>query len=357
MIGSSHFPKARPRVQRPAKKSPSSVWPRVLLVALGLWLLAVAGVATWLHRPMLAGLAPGAVADIRIEKGASARQVVQALRDIGVSAPEWWLLGWLRLSGQSRQIRAGAYELDATTTPSDLLGKWVRGEQAQRRLTLVEGWNLRQVLQALTSAEHLVDDLPPHRADPVALAAHLGLRHPHAEGRFFPDTYLYPKNSRASELLRQAADAMDRELARAWGARSPGLPMKHPDELLVLASLVEKETGAPADRPQIAGVFVNRLRIGMRLQTDPSVIYGLGERFDGNLRRRDLLADTPYNSYTRAGLPPTPIAMPGRDSLQAAAQPAATRALYFVARGDGSSHFSTSLEEHNQAVRRYILGR
>ena len=185
----------------------------------------------------------------------------------------------------------------------------------------------------------------------------LGKAGVHPEGRFFPDTYTYAKGSSDLAVLRRAAKAMDKRAAAAWALRSPDSPLKTPEQALILASIVEKETGKPSDRAQIAGVFTNRLRIGMPLQTDPSVIYGLGERFDGNLRKRDLQSDTAYNTYTRTGLPPTPIAMPGRAALLAAVQPATTQALYFVARGDGSSQFSANLDEHNRAVNKYIRGR
>jgi UPF0755 protein len=272
-----------------------------------------------------------------------------------VDAPGWLLHLAFRLSGQSRRIQAGSYEIEPGTSPQALLGKLVRGEQALRQLTLVEGWNLRQVRAALRGAEFLEDDLKG--LGDAQLMARIGQPGLPPEGRFFPDTYRYAKRSPASGVLRQAAQSMQQQLDAAWAQRQPGLPLKTPQELLILASIVEKETGLAADRTQVAGVFVNRLRIGMRLQTDPTVIYGLGERFDGNLRRRDLEADTAYNTYTRAGLPPTPIAMPGKAALLATARPADTQALYFVARGDGSSHFSGTLDEHNRAVRRYQLQR
>lgn len=323
-----------------------------LLLALG-W---AAAVAYWLHRPLARAADAPEVLDVVIAPGMSARAVARQLVAAGVAEPEDGLYAWFRLSGQARAIRAGSYELEPGLTPRQLLDKLVRGEQAVRRLTLVEGWNLVQVLQAVRAAEHLVDDLPPGH-DPRRLAQALQLPSGHAEGRFFPDTYLYPKRSQASALLRQAAAAMDTQLQQVWAQRAPRLPLRTAEEALILASIVEKETGHPGDRALIAGVFVNRLRIGMRLQTDPTVIYGLGEAFDGNLRRRDLQTDTPYNSYTRAGLPPTPIALPGLASLQAAVQPATTPAFYFVSRGDGTSAFSRTLDEHNQAVRRYILQR
>lgn len=325
-------------------------------------LIGLAAGGWWLQRPLPLASGSDAV-DLTVPAGASAGLVADRLVKAGVQTPAWALNAWFRLSGESRQIQAGSYEIGPGTSPEALLDKLVRGEQALRSVTLVEGWNIRQVLAALQSADHLIDDLEtePRRLDDPAAAAvlmrRLGLSGAHPEGRFFPDTYLYPKNSLASGVLRQAAAAMDRELAVAWSARQPDLPLRRPEDLLTLASIVEKETGRAADRPEIAGVFINRLRIGMRLQTDPTVIYGLGSAFDGNLRRRDLEADTPYNTYTRAGLPPTPIALPGRAALQAAAQPAQTRAIYFVARGDGSSQFSATLDEHNRAVRQYQLGR
>jgi UPF0755 protein len=263
------------------------------------------------------------------------------------------LYWWFRLSGQSRSIKAGNYEIARGTSPRDLLDKLVRGDETLRALTLVEGWNFRQVRAALAQTE-----LRPDSAalDDSALMERLGRAGIAAEGRFFPDTYTYAKGASDLTVLRRALHAMDRQLAAAWEQRAADTPLKTPDEALVLASIVEKETGREADRALVAGVFTNRLRVGMLLQTDPTVIYGLGERFDGNLRKRDLQADTPYNTYTRAGLPPTPISMPGKASLLAAVQPERTKALYFVARGDGSSQFSSSLDEHNRAVGRYQRG-
>ena len=221
-------------------------------------------------------------------------------------------------------------------------------------MTLVEGWTFRQVRQALAKEDQIKQDTAQLTAEQIM--AQLGRPGVHPEGRFFPDTYSYAKGSSDLALLRRALHAMDRRLEAAWAARASDVPLKSPDEALILASIVEKETGRASDRAQIAGVFANRLRVGMLLQTDPTVIYGLGEKFDGNLRRRDLQTDTPWNTYTRPGLPPTPIAMPGKAALLAAVQPASTRALYFVAKGDGSSHFSTSLDEHNRAVNRYQRG-
>lgn len=317
--------------------------------------MAAAGAAWWLHRPLDLTGSAAAPLDLSIPPGSSARQIGQQIHDAGVTAPAWLLHVWLRLSGQSRQVQAGSYEIPAGMTPLQLLDRLVRGEQALRRVTLVEGWNWRQVRQALAKAELLKPD--SQALSDEDLMARLGRPGLAPEGRFYPDTYSYAKGSSDLQLLARALQAMDRQLAKAWAARAQDSVLQSPEQALILASVVEKETGSSADRPMIAAVFVNRLRLGMRLQTDPSVIYGLGEAFDGNLRKRDLLADNPYNSYTRAGLPPTPIAMPGLASIRAALHPADSQALYFVARGDGSSHFSDSLEEHNRAVRRYILAR
>lgn len=328
-----------------------------MMTATVLLCLAAAALAYWwTQRPLPLVLGPEQVVDVTITPGSSAQGTARVLQAAGVQVPAGVLNLWLRLSGQARKIKAGSYEFGPGTTPAQLLAKLANGEQAVRRVTFVEGWNYRQVLQALRVADHLRYDLPPN-PQPGALMQAIGLPAAHPEGRFFPDTYVYPKNATASSVLQQAAAAMDAQLTQAWAERSPGLPLRSPDEALILASLVEKETGQAADRAQIAAVFVNRLRIGMRLQTDPSVIYGLGAAFDGNLRKRDLQADTPYNTYTRTGLPPTPIAMPGADALHAALHPANSQALYFVARGDGSSQFSRTLDEHNRAVQRYIFQR
>jgi UPF0755 protein len=292
--------------------------------------------------------------DLTVAPGMSARAVAQAMVDAGVQTQPWLMFMWFRLSGDARQIKAGSYEIERGATPVSLLGKLVRGEQALRAVTLVEGWTFVQVRAALLKAEHLTQDT--RGLEPDLVMKSLGRAGVHPEGRFFPDTYTYAKGSSDLVVLKRAMEAMDERLAQVWQQRAPDSPLKTPDEALTLASIIEKETGVPSDRPLVAGVFINRLRIGMRLQTDPTVIYGLGAAFDGNLRRRDLLADTPWNTYTRAGLPPTPIAMPGQASLLAAVQPSVTPAFYFVARGDGSSQFSVSLDEHNRAVNSYQRG-
>ena len=305
----------------------------------------------WLHQPLKL---PAPSVDLSIEPGTTPRGVAQAVAATGTAVDPQLLYWWFRFSGQDRQIRAGSYELDRGLTPRTLLAVLVRGEEATRSVVLVEGWNIRQVRAALAKAEMLKPDTAGLSDD--ELMARIGRPGVHPEGRFFPDTYTYSKNSSDVALLQRAMRAMDRKLEAAWAARASDLPLKSADEALVLASIVEKETGKASDRAEVAAVFVNRLRIGMPLQTDPTVIYGLGAAFDGNLRKRDLQVDTPWNTYTRNGLPPTPIAMPGKAALLAAVQPARSRSLYFVARGDGTSQFSESLDAHNRAVNKYQRG-
>lgn len=320
------------------------------------WTLALAVLAGglagwWLYSPLHT---QGGSLDLAIEPGTSPRAVAQAVVRAGATVSEEMLYQWFRWSGESRKIRAGNYEIAPGMTPHQLLAMLVRGEESLVALTLVEGWSFRQLRHLLSKSEHI-------RAESQGLSDEkimelLGRPGVPAEGRFFPDTYTVAKGSSDLALLKRALHAMDRQLEAAWAQRRTGLPLKSADEALILASIVEKETGKAADRPLIAGVFINRLRQGMMLQTDPTVIYGLGDRFDGNLRKRDLQADTPWNTYTRFGLPPTPIAMPGKAALMAAVQPANTRALYFVAKGDGGSHFSDTLTEHNRAVQKYQRG-
>ncbi|MDO4592636.1 MAG: endolytic transglycosylase MltG [Comamonadaceae bacterium] len=327
---------------------------RLLLVLL--FFAAVAAmlggaVAWWLAQPLRLS-APSL--ELEVEPGASPRGVAQAVVEAGVQTDARLLYYWFRLSQQDRQIRAGNYELTTGVTPRSLLQKLVRGEESLRAITFVEGWTFRQVRAQIARDEFLKHDTQ-QMTDAEIMTA-LGKPGVAAEGMFFPDTYTFAKGSSELAVLRRALHAMERRLDEVWAQRTPDSPLKTPYEALILASIVEKETGRSTDRGQIAGVFANRLRIGMRLQTDPTVIYGLGEAFDGNLRRRDLQTDTPWNTYTRAGLPPTPIALPGKESLLAAVRPESTKAYYFVARGDGSSHFSATLDEHNRAVNRYQRG-
>lgn len=325
------------------------------MFALLLVALASGATAWWLHSPMRLNLPQGSqVLDLEIEPGTRAAQVAESVVASGADVNVMLLKVWFRVSGQARQIKAGSYEITPGATPRSLLSMVVRGDQALKSITLVEGWSFSQVRTALKKAELLAPE--SIGLEPEMIMEKLGKQGIHPEGRFFPDTYSYAKGSSDLAVLKRAARAMDKRVDAAWALRSPDTPLKSRDEALILASIIEKETGKPTDRAQIAGVFTNRLRINMRLQTDPTVIYGLGDAFDGNLRKRDLLADTPYNTYTRDGLPPTPIAMPGKAALLAAVQPAPTKALYFVARGDGTSQFSANLDDHNRAVNKYIRG-
>ena len=333
-----------------------SSWFRIGLALLLVPLLAIAGAAAlawwWLERPL--PLAAPSV-ELSIEPGDNPREVATAWVGAGVQTSPRLLYEWFRWSGQARRIRAGSYEVHAGVTPRTLLDKLVQGDELRERVRFIEGWTLRQLRAELARAPHLK---PTTAAMSEAeLMAAVGSPGVPAEGRFFPDTYVYSRGVSDLTVLKRAHRALQQHLAEAWAQRAPDTPLKTADEALILASIVEKETGLDADRGLIAGVFTNRLRIGMLLQTDPTVIYGLGERFDGNLRRRDLETDTPFNTYTRGGLPPTPIALPGLASLRAAVRPEPTRALYFVAKGDGRSAFSDNLADHNRAVARYQLNR
>jgi UPF0755 protein len=314
--------------------------------------LAAGGAALWwVYQPLK--IPPPSV-DLAIEPGTLPRGVAQAVAAAGVEVNPDLLYAWFRLSGQARDIKAGSYELEAGLTPHRLLAKLARGDQSLQAVTFVEGWTFRQMRAAMAKEAALKPDT--RDLDDAAVMALLGRAGQHPEGRFFPDTYTFAKGSSDTALLRRALRAMDKRLGEAWAQRSPQAVVKSPEEALILASIVEKETGRGSDRPLVSAVFNNRLRIGMLLQTDPTVIYGMGAAFNGNLRKVDLQTDTPWNTYTRPGLPPTPIAMPGKASLLAAVQPAPSKALYFVARGDGSSQFSETLDEHNRAVNRYQRG-
>lgn len=290
-----------------------------------------------------------------VPKGTNLAAVAQDLEEAGLIKEARYLQWYGRYTGQASRIRAGEYRLTNTMLPDDLLALLVSGKSVTYSLTLLEGWNLRQVRAAVAAHEALEQTL--EGIDNKAVMTLLGLPGEHPEGRFFPDTYQFTRGMSDLEFLRRAQRMMDRELAAAWAQKAGGVPLKTPYEALILASIVEKETGQADERPQIAGVFARRLRKGMKLQTDPTVIYGMGERFDGNIRRADLTEDTPYNTYVHTGLPPTPIAMPGRGALLAAVNPAPGKAIYFVAKGDGTHAFSATLAEHNAAVRKYQLKR
>ncbi len=314
-------------------------------------LLAVlvgAGTAWWTLRqlPLKA-----AVVDLSIEPQTPVRGIAQAVVDAGVDVNATVLYAFFRVSGQSRKLRAGSYELSQGDTPLDLLRKLSRGEESLKAISLIDGWTFRQFRVALHKAEGLKHDAKDMSDEQIMV--HLGMPGVAPEGRFFPDTYTYGKGTSELRVLQRASDAMTKQLAAAWGQRQSDIQIKTIDQALILASIIEKETGRESDRTTISRVFHNRLAIDMPLQTDPTVIYGMFDNFDGNLRRADLRTDHPWNTYTRKGLPPTPIAMPGRNALKAAVQPAPSNALYFVAKGDGTSYFSATLEEHNAAVNRY----
>lgn len=293
-------------------------------------------------------------AEVEIPRGAGLRTAIEELEKGGVSVRpvEFELLA--RALGRSRSIKAGNYQLLQPITPLDLLNKLTRGDVAQAEVRLIEGWTFSQFRAALDASPDLRHDTAG--LDERELLSRLQAAESHPEGLFFPDTYLFAKGSSDLAVLRRAYRAMQRHLAEEWEKRAPSAPYRSPYEALIMASIIEKETGQAGERDRIGGVLTNRLRIGMRLQVDPTIIYGLGASFDGNLKRTHLTDDGPYNTYTRPGLPPTPIAMPGLASIRSAMRPARTDALYYVSRGDGSSQFSRSLEEHNRAVSKYQRG-
>ena len=309
---------------------------------------AVGLTAYWVMRPLPLA---GPTVDLSIEPQTPVRGIAQAVVEAGVDVQPFVLYAFFRASGESRKLRAGSYELSQGNTPLDLLRKLSRGEESLKAISLIDGWTFRQFRSALAKADGLKHDAKGLSDE--ELMAKLGMAGVAPEGRFFPDTYTYGKGTSELHVMERAAKAMTKQLAAAWGQRSSDIQVKTIDEALILASIVEKETGRESDRTTISRVFHNRLALGMPLQTDPTVIYGMFDSFDGNLRRADLRSDHPWNTYTRKGLPPTPIAMPGRNALKAAVQPAASQALYFVAKGDGTSYFSDTLDEHNAAVNRY----
>jgi len=291
---------------------------------------------------------------LEIKPGAKVRAVARELRDGGVivaAEPFIWLM---RIARKDSAIKAGSYEFETAARPLTVLEVLTAGDDMQLSLTIVEGWTFDQMRAALAGETQLQQTVS--HASLADLLKRAGIAEERPEGLFFPDTYHFVPGSADISVLRRAYRAMQDRLQAQWQTRDPDLPYASPYEALIMASIIEKETGRKSDRKQIASVFVNRLRLGMKLQADPTVIYGMGAQFDGNLKKRDLEADTPYNTYVHTGLPPTPIALPGQASLEAAMHPDPTRYLYFVARGDGSSHFSTTLDEHNRAVNKYQRG-
>ena len=316
-----------------------------VIVAVG----AGAGFQWWSKQPITSGGA--AVIPFAIAQGSGVAGAAQQMATEGVPINPFLFGVLARITGKAGQIKAGSYELKPDTSPRRLLTQLVRGEFAQESLTIIEGWTFRQMRQAIDAAPNLKHETA--KLSDQELLAKIAPDYKAPEGLFFPDTYLFAKNASDLSIYKQAHEMMMKRLKAAWEKRDPGLPYTDPYQALIMASLVEKETGQKSERGMIAGVFVNRLKAGMLLQTDPTVIYGMGAKYDGKIRKKDLETDTPYNTYTRAGLPPTPIALPGVQSLAAATAPAKTEALYFVSRGDGTSHFSVNLNEHNKAVNQY----
>lgn len=351
--------KPRSPSSRQTKPSRGASVLRVLL-ALLLVIVIAAGALGFLAYQRYVGFADAPITGIDagetliVAPGDSLPKVLRTLRGLGIEARD---LEWRALAkqmGTAGRIQVGEYALEPGMTPRDLLARMRHGKVLRYRFTIVEGWNIRDLRAALARATPLQQKTA--QLDDAALMRALDLGGQHPEGRFLPETYLYTRNDSDLDLLKRAANAMEKALAEAWKDRDTDLPLKTPYELLTLASIVEKETGIASERPQIAGLFMRRLKLPMRLETDPTVIYGMGSAYSGNIRKTDLRTDTPYNTYTRDGLPPTPIAMPGRDALQATAHPAPGDALFFVAVGDGSGRhvFSRTYSEHQSAVSAYI---
>lgn len=332
------------------------VFARIVRTVFLLLLLAAlaAGIVGFLHyRKFTQTPIGGADTRIVIRPGESLAGVVKGLREAGVSAGndvEWQILA-ARMRVRSK-MQVGEYAVLGKMTPAELLLNIAEGKVIQYKFTIVEGWNMRELRAALKTAPHMQHLL--EMTGDKALMQQLDRPREQPEGRFLPETYAYTNDTTDIALLSRAAKAMDKALAQAWDHRDPTLSLQTPDQALILASIVEKETGVPEERAKIAGVFIRRLQTGMKLETDPTVIYGMGGRYNGTITKRDLIVDTPYNTYTRSGLPPTPIAMPGRAALQAATHPEAGTALYFVASGSGGHVFSATLSEHNAAVAHYV---
>jgi UPF0755 protein len=310
---------------------------------------AVAGFSYWAKQPLTTG---GTTVDFSVTPGSSVGAAAQQMAQAGVPVNPFLFALLARATGQSAKIKAGSYELKPDTTPRRLLAQLVRGEFAQESVTIIEGWTFRQMRAALAANKTLRHDTA--KLSDKELIARIAPEFTAPEGLFFPDTYLFAKGASDLQIYKQAHQMLMSHLRAAWEKRDRSLPYTNPYEALIMASIVEKETGQKSERAMIAGVFVNRLRTGMLLQTDPTVIYGMGKKYVGKIGKRDLETDTPWNTYVRAGLPPTPIALPGVESLAAALAPARTEALYFVSRGDGTSQFSGNLDDHNRAVNQYI---
>jgi len=325
-----------------------------------LGIVAVAGGALWGWNDYQSFLKeerniPASAQSFTVEGGWSAKRVASELTQLGVFEKQHWFELYARQSGLAPKIKSGEFTLPAMATVPELMNVLVAGKTVQYKESIIEGHNWRQLRAQLARSDDLVQTIGDLSDE--ELMERLGLGGQHPEGVFFADTYSFPKNFTDLEYLQRANNTLQKVLNEEWEKREEGLPFESPYEALILASIVEKETAVPEERPEIAGVFVSRIRKGMRLQTDPTVIYGMGEAYDGNIRRKDLTTDTPYNTYTRGGLPPTPISMVGRDAINAVMHPQSTKALYFVARGDGTHQFSENLDQHNAAVRKYQLKR
>jgi UPF0755 protein len=328
---------------------------RLFGVLLLLGIVAAGALAWWGHRWLQTPIATLTAPTVfEVQKGSSLRTVASQLSDRNlIDQPQIWI-AWARITGRAHSLKAGEYQLMPGMTPSGVIDLLNSGNVLLHSITFIEGSTFADMRKAIEQTPTIVGEYRDRSAQDIMRA--LGQPDLHPEGQFFPDTYRYPRNTTDIELYSIAFKRMQQELQAAWESRAPDLPLAGPYEALILASIVEKETALDSERPKIAGVFIERLRRGMRLQTDPTVIYGMMSAYDGNIRRADLLRDTPYNTYTRAGLPPTPIALPGLESIRAAVQPEITGALFFVATGDGdgSHYFSRTLEEHNAAVKRYL---
>ncbi|WP_420466201.1 endolytic transglycosylase MltG [Panacagrimonas sp.] len=330
---------------------------KFLLLTMLLTALAAAALVWDGRRQLRAPLAISEHRSFELQPGSRLRDAVLQMRRENLFThvrQALYLEAWGRISGEAANIKAGEYSLDPGLSSLDLLSLWVGGKTVLHEVRIIEGMRFDQALKIVLEHPEILRTLADTRAETVMTALQRPGLHP--EGRLFPDTYRFPKGTTDVALLKQSFDAMERIVQQTWAQRRPDLPYARTEDMVTMASIIEKETALASERERIAGVFVRRLQMGMRLQTDPTVIYGLGELFDGNLRKRDLLADGPYNTYARAGLPPTPICLPGRASLEAAVNPAAGTELFFVSRGDGSHQFSATLAEHEAAVRKYQLG-
>ena len=324
---------------------------KIIVTGVIMSIAAVGGFSWWAKQPLTTAPPP---IEFAIAPGSGVGAAAQQMAKAGVPINPTLFQILARVTGQSARIKAGSYELKPNTSPRGLLTQLVRGEFAQEAVTIIEGWTFRQMRDAIRASKALRQETA--KLSDAELMAKVTTEYKDPEGLFFPDTYLFAKGASDLQIYKQAHQMMLNRLNAAWEKRDPNLPYKTPYEALIMASIVEKETGQKSERAMIAGVFVNRLRVGMMLQTDPSVIYGMGERYAGKIAKKDLQTDTPYNTYTRYGLPPTPIALPGVESLAAALAPAKTEALYFVSRNDGTSQFSENLNDHNRAVNQYQRG-